>query len=115
MLDLKSARKAKGEKVNEFSCWRLIILAAEELNKFLMFTHIASVCFALDCVGEVTAPEKGHLLSNIHAALLGGLVRAVASAMAPLRDTSRSSAVRLLEADPQSGWFWLHLTVQQQP
>lgn len=43
VLDLKSARKAKGEKVNEFSCWRLIILSAEELNKFLMFTHIA-VC-----------------------------------------------------------------------
>lgn len=43
VLDLKSARKAKVEEVNEFSCWRLIILAAEELNKFLMFTHIA-VC-----------------------------------------------------------------------
>lgn len=35
--------------------------------------------FAFDCVGEVAAPEKGRLLSNIHAALLGGLVRAVAS------------------------------------
>lgn len=43
VLDLKSAGKAKVEEANEFSCWRLIILAAEELNKFLIFTHIA-VC-----------------------------------------------------------------------
>lgn len=43
MLYLKSARKVKVEEVNEFSCWRLIILAAEELKKFLMFTHVA-VC-----------------------------------------------------------------------
>lgn len=42
------------------------------------------MCFAFNCVGEVTAPEKGHLLSNVHAALLGGLVTAVASAVAPL-------------------------------
>lgn len=40
--------------------------------------------FAFDSVGEVVAPEKGHLLSNIHAALLGDLVRAVASAVGPL-------------------------------
>lgn len=43
VLDLKSARKVKVEEVNEFSCWRLIILAAGELNKFLMFAHIV-VC-----------------------------------------------------------------------
>lgn len=42
VLDLKSARKAKLGEVNEFSCWRLIILASEELKKFLMFTHIAA-------------------------------------------------------------------------
>lgn len=42
VLDLKSARKAKLEAVNECSCWRLIILASEELKKFLMFTHLAA-------------------------------------------------------------------------
>lgn len=43
VLVLESARKAKVEEVNEFSCWRLIISAAEEPNKLSMITHIA-VC-----------------------------------------------------------------------
>lgn len=51
VLDLKSARKVKVEEVNEFSCWRLIILAAEELNKFLMFTHILQCVLCIQLCG----------------------------------------------------------------
>lgn len=115
MLDLKSARRVKVEEVNEFSCWRLIILAAEELNKFLMLTHVA-VCVLHSIVWVKWLLQRKVVCLVTSTQLCWEALSGLLLLLWLLCETqSRFSAACLLETDLQSGWVWLHLIIKQQP